>query len=603
MNRLSRLRTYARFGPANIARVALHRLRLKAGIHPVQRLSACAAAPPFYRTSAPRTLDLPVNRAWDKFSQRFGWHREALSDSPPNWFSNPFSSAPPLDAREDWWRIPDFNSGDIKGTWELSRFDFVVAHATRAARGELAALERLNHWLADWASSNPPYKGPNWKCGQEASIRVMHLVTAAWMLGQDTAPEEGLIHLLSTHLQRIAPTMAYAIGQQNNHGTSEAAALFIGGTILDGKDPRAYGWARKGRYWLEKLAESLIERDGSFSQYSVTYHRLMIDTYSLAEAWRRHRNLTPFSKQLLMRLGAATDWLWSMTMPESGDAPNIGSNDGARILQLTDGDCRDFRPTVQLAAALFREQNAFGPGPWTAPLRWLGIPDGRPALHPPSNTFDEGGYHVLRTKGALAVMRYPRFKFRPSQADALHVDLWQKGQNILRDGGTFSYNSEHAEWFSSTAAHNTVEFDGRDQMPRLGRFMFGDWLMVEEVERVHDDCHGLSASASYTDTHGAHHFRRVTLTDSRLVCRDIISGTFRDACLRWRLCPDRWFLDGDTLRNHSGTVSLTIEINGTRVCPILDRTLESRYYLQKSEVPLIKITINQPAEVVTRVRF
>ena len=67
-----------------------------------------------------------------------------------------------------------------------------------------------------------------------------------------------------------------------------------------------------------------------------------------------------------------------------------------------------------------------------------------------------------------------RFRFRPSQADAMHVDLWVKDQNLLSDAGTYSYNTD-ARWlkyFPGTQSHNTVQFDDRDQMPRLGRFLF-----------------------------------------------------------------------------------------------------------------------------------
>jgi len=599
--RLTQARTYARLGPASIARVAAYRLGLKSGRHPVQRLNAPVAQPPFFRAiDAPRPIAEP-NRAWDNSLWWFGRHSTPLPDAPVDWFANPFSRTAQSDASRDWWRIPDFGTGDIKGLWELSRMDWAVAWATTAACGDAAALERLNLWLGDWAQKNPPYKGPNWKCGQEASIRVMHLVASAWVLGQDQTPEQGLVDLLATHLQRIAPTMSYAIGQQNNHGTSEAAALFIGGSFLEGHDPRAAGWARKGRRWLEERASTLIEPDGSFSQYSVTYHRVMLDSYALAEAWRRHRGLPTFSQKLLSRLASATDWLWAMTDTEIGDAPNIGANDGARLLQLTDTDYRDFRPSVQLAAALFRGADAFGPGPWATPLRWLGVPEGKPSSAPSSQGFDQGGFQVLRKTSAMAVLRYPRFRFRPSQADALHVDLWHNGINLLRDAGTYSYNADGSEWFSGTSAHNTIEFDGRDQMPRLGRFLFGDWLKADAVDPVLDDGVKVSAAAAYTDAHGARHHRAITLSPDALICDDTISGNFEDACLRWRLAPGEWHIEGDIVRN--GPYSIAIEIDGVPIPPILSTTVESRYYQQQTEIPEVSVKVSRPGKLVTKVVF
>lgn len=601
MKALARLRTYMRLGLGNITRVAVYRLALKSGRHPAQRLAAPVVNAPFFRRGEGGEKVPEANTTWRDALWWFGWHRQSYSEDPPNWLANPFSDAPQPDASQDWWQISDFGAGDIKGLWELSRFDWVVAWSTMVARHDAAALRRLNHWLADWAVANPPYKGPNWKCGQEASIRVMHLATAAWVLGQDRAPETGLVGLLVTHLQRIAPTMSYAIGQQNNHGTSEAAALFIGGSLLSGHDPRAEDWASKGRNCLEERAATLIAADGSFSQHSVNYHRLMLDTYALAEAWRRYRGLPRFSARLSTRLAAATRWLWTMVNAETGDAPHLGANDGARILQLTDSDYRDFRPSVQLAAALFEDLDAYGPGPWVRPLRWLGVPDGSSSAAPSSQSFDDGGYHVLRRGDAMAILRYPRFRFRPSQADALHVDLWHGGRNLLRDAGTFSYNDSRAEWFASTAAHNTIAFDGRDQMPRLGRFLFGDWLQAEDVQTFRETPDGVSAAAAYTDSHGARHQRVITLTAEGLTCQDTVSGSFEEACLRWRLMPGDWKMVGTELRN--GRYRMSISIDGEPVTPSLQTTQESRYYLDQSELPLVSVKASRPRSLLTKVAF
>ena len=597
-----RLRTYARLGLPNLARVCVYRIGLKTKLHPVLKLKADAARGPFFGASERSEPLPPPNPAWDDAIWRFGWHREALPEGPPDWFANPFANHPQPSAAQDWWEIPDFTASDIKGLWELSRMDWAVAWATMAAHGDGVALQRLNAWLASWAECNPPYKGPNWKCAQEVSIRVMHLVVAAWVLGQDRGLQAGLADVLRTHLQRIALTTSYAIGQQNNHGTSEAAALFIGGSILADHDERAAKWKQTGREMLETLALNLIERDGSFSQYSVTYHRVMLDTYSLAEAWRRHRQLPAFSERMTGRVAAATRWLEAITSPETGDAPNVGANDGARLLQLTDSGYRDFRPSVQLAAALFEGRDAFGDGPWNKPLHWLDVPRGKQGDALDSMTCDDGGYHILKAQTALAVMRYPRFRFRPSQADALHVDLWHCGINLLRDGGTFSYNAEGAEWFASAQAHNTVTFDGRDQMVRLGRFLFGDWLEAEGVQAVSSDGKSVTAAAGYTDRHGAHHHRTIALSPSKLICTDTLSGTFDAACLRWRLSPDDWRVDGRTVQ--CDLASITVSVEGQDdIVPTLGSVRESRYYQHSEAAPQIALTVTGPATITTDVSF
>ena len=159
-------------------------------------------------------------------------------------------------------------------------------------------------------------------------------------LAQDENPEPELVTFVRLHLKRIRPTVDYAIGQSNNHGTSEAAALFVGGSFVGGQ----YGskLSEIGRRLLENRARLLIADDGTFSQYSTVYHRLMLDTYSFVEAWRRKRGLDPFSQKMMDRIAAATDWLEHLTCRRSGHVPNLGANDGAQILALTRADARDF---------------------------------------------------------------------------------------------------------------------------------------------------------------------------------------------------------------------------------------------------------------------
>lgn len=604
---LMRLRTYAALGPASLARVAAYRLALRWGLHPVQRLRGEAPPGPFF---APRPTPAPagtIARAeWGDEGPWFGAHRFPTR-SAPDWHRNPFSGVR-ADASRPWFALPDFDPaiGDIKGIWEASRFDWLLAMAQRAAAGRMADLGRLNDWLESWAAANPPYRGVNWKCGQEASIRVLHCALAALLLDQVRQPLPALRALVRLHLARIAPTVGYAIGQQNNHGTSEAAALFVGGSWLERLgDRRGARWAKTGRRMMEERARALIAPDGSFSQYSLVYHRLMLDSYALAESWRRHLELPAFSAHIKDRLGAATLWLWSMTDPVTGDAPNLGANDGARLAALTDAGHRDFRPSLQWAAALFLGARAFADaGPWDQPLRWLGLsrPDGvLPA--PVSTTFDDGGMHVLRQGKVTALLRYPRLRFRPGQCDLLHLDLWVDGRNVLRDDGTYSYATAGAlpGYFGSVAAHNSVQFDDREQMPRLGRFLLGAWPRATDVAPVRDTEDRVEAGAAYTDWRGAAHDRRIRLEHRSLLCTDRLDGRAARAVLRWRLNPGPWRQSGHIFTD--GRTILTVESDDPAMLVKLGTGRESRHYLQRHPLPVVEVAVRVPATLTTRITF
>lgn len=592
-----KLRTALALGPGSLMRVAWYRAGLRLGFNRVRRIAVAAPAgrmfhPPEFSTAG----DAPC---------------QVLPHAPvgavaPDWHRSVYTGSTMRGVQREWWEIPDFDPevGDIKGVWENSRFGWLVALAQHARCGDPAALDTLENWLADWCSHNAPYKGPNWKCGQEASIRVMHMATAALLLDQieDCAP--ALLDLLETHLERIAPTISYAIAQNNNHGTSEAAALFIGGSWLErnGRN-RGRKWASMGRRWLENRAVRLIEVDGTFSQYSVNYHRVMLDAYSMAEVWRRKLDLPIFSRKLLERLAAASYWLRSMVQPETGDAPNIGANDGARLIPLSRTDYRDFRPSVQLATRLFSDVRAYAEsGSWDVPLQWLGIPSEAETTAVPlraADIFEDGGFAVLRRDHAMVVVRYPKFRFRPSQADALHVDLWLSGENLLRDAGTYSYNTDDRwlRYFPGTESHNTVQFDGRDQMPRLGRFLFGDWLAAKSSGPARETPDGLFFEVGYRDRCGAAHRRKVLLGNGCLRVEDDISGFQDRALLRWRLAPGNWRLDGSSVSNGEHVLRISTSAQPVRIA--LVEGWESRYYMEKSAVPVLEVELDSSAVIIS----
>ncbi len=612
----SKARTALALGLPNIARAAGYRLGVKLRLNPVRRLQGATPVGQFFRPFQGKSaVSAPSVSAWESTGSLFSRWPLALGDGPPDWLANPLNGQRVAAPERGWWEIPDFDPavGDIKLIWELSRLDWVLAFAQQACQGHNESFARLNAWLADWCTQNPPYKGPNWKCGQEASIRVMHLAMAALMLGQARNAAPGLLDLVCLHLQRIAPTVQYAMAQDNNHGTSEAAALFMGGSWLAASGlAEGERWARTGRHWLENRAARLIGPQGSFSQYSLNYHRVMLDTFCMAEVWRRHLGLPAFTKRLQSSALAATEWLRHMVNPLNGDGPNVGANDGARLLQLTDTPYRDHRLTVQLAMALFAGKRAYAqPGPYDHAFQWLGV-DLPPEVAPPVGSYvaDDGGFAMLRRGKAMTMLRYPRFRFRPSQADALHLDLWLGADNLLRDGGTYSYNTDPhwLNYFGGTASHNTVQFDSRDQMPRLSRFLLGDWLKTEHLQPLQEEGQSTHFAAGYRDGQGARHHRSLSLQDDSLQVVDEVTGFAREAVLRWRLMPGDWHFESSpdgprVMLNEGRQISLNVSANVPITRCELVQGWESRHYHEKTPVPVLEVEIQQAGTLTTQLHW
>ena len=114
----------------------------------------------------------------------------------PEWAANVFTGiAAPTE--QHWSKINDFNHGDIKIIWDVSRFGFTYPLVRAYWRtGDERYARRFWALVESWLNANPPQIGPNWKCGQEASLRVM-----AWCFGlygfidsPETTPER--VHAL-----------------------------------------------------------------------------------------------------------------------------------------------------------------------------------------------------------------------------------------------------------------------------------------------------------------------------------------------------------------------------------------------------------------------
>lgn len=597
----SRTRTLWRLGVPNLVRVGAYRAAIRAGVHPVQRARGIVAQGPFFAAATETAAKMSPQSGWTTQAKLFGRHAVPIGDIPPAWTQSPLAQhvAPPR-TLQPWWTIPDFAGEDIKNIWELSRFDWALAFAQQARCGNSQALQRLNSWLEDWVTANPPFAGPNWKCGQEASIRLMHLSLTAAFLKQESRPSAAVGAFIASHLARIGPTLPYARAQENNHATSEAAALFVAGCwLLLSNHPEASALEKRGRTLLEQTVARLILPDGTFSQYSTNYHRVVLDTLSIVEFWRRRSGAKPFSNLFCKRAAAASEWLRTIVDATTGDAPNIGANDGANLLPLSDIDYRDFRISVQLGCHYFQGANAYPPGPWDEALRWLGLERSErdlPAVR--SKVFDNGGFAVLRDGPAMAVLRYPRFLFRPSQADALHVDFWLSGENVFRDGGSYRYNTdaELIDYFGGVASHNTIQFDSSAQMPRLGRFLLGDWLATEATEFSPQH-----ARASYRSKRERWRHDRVVRLGDTLVVTDRVDGFAREAVLRWRLQPGAWTLSGGVAR--SGSLTLEVKSDVANMDVALVEGFESRYYGEMTPVPVIEARIDRPGQFFSKLSW
>jgi Heparinase II/III-like protein len=222
----------------------------------------------------------------------------------------------------------------------------------------------------------------------------------------------------------------------------------------------------------------------------------------------------PLHSDIRERAQAAFDFMRPWVDSASGLAPNYGSNDGSLTFPLAPGAYRDFRPLLQLGAAVLH-RSALKPGPWDEAALWFGaMPPAVEKAAPVPVPTAETGYFRLGDENSWALVRAGRYTRRPFQADQLHVDLWWQGINLARDAGTYLYNGP-APWnngLAGTAVHNTATVDHHDQMRRASRFLWVDWAQASGRS------HSSARQACHDRFEGEHDgYRRFGVTHRRIV--------------------------------------------------------------------------------------
>ena len=169
---------------------------------------------------------------------------------------------------------------------------------------------------------------------------------------------------------------------------------------------------------------------------------------------------------------------------KSGNLPNYGANDGALFFKLTDTDFRNFKSQLDDLRAVINNERYYD----YESVFWYGIKckKVKPIEFEGIRRFKKGGYYLFQEEDAKTFIKCGEYKDRPSQADNLHLDIWVNGENILRDSGSYKYNthSELVNYFNGSAGHNTIGIDGFDQMLKGKRFIWFYWVKYAKAKLI-----------------------------------------------------------------------------------------------------------------------
>ena len=399
-----------------------------------------------------------------------------------DWVTNP-DTGYKYNIHQRWTKIESLSeeAGDIKFTWEKSRFSWLLTICRYDYHFEEDHSEFVISQILDWIDKNPLNCGPNYKCSQETSIRLNNWVFVLLFYKNSRAlTEERWSKIMTSiywQIHHVYNNINYSrIAVRNNHAITETLTLYLMGLLFP-MLPWASKWKRHGKRWFEQEIEYQIETDGTYLQDSMNYHRVVVQllTYAISIA---DANGERFSNVVYERAYQSVNFLYQCQEPSNGWLPNYGSNDGALFFPLSTADYRDYRPQLDALHGLLTGESLYGD--YLEDACWVGhqVPAFRKAFPKIEKQmgivkFEKSGFYLIRERDTLTFIRCGLFKTNGS-TDQLHMDVWYKGENVLMDSGTFQYNTttELRKYFAGTESHNTVMLDDYDQMLKGPRFMW-----------------------------------------------------------------------------------------------------------------------------------
>lgn len=405
-----------------------------------------------------------------------------------NWITNPITKYQ-YEINTHWSKINDFNpkNGDIKYVWEKSRFTYLLTIIRNDYTFNEDNSEFVFSEIESWIDANPINQGPNWKCSQEISLRILNWTYALYFYKNspllNKARWKKIQNVIYWSLHHVYNNIDFSrIAVRNNHAITETLMLTLSELIFP-FIPETTNWAKKGRKWFEQEIEYQIYEDGTFLQFSMNYHRVVIQLLSMGIALTEVHN-KKFSLLIYERAKKSLDFLYQCLQEENGHLPNYGSNDGALFFPFSNLNYRDYRPqlnTLHLIlynTYLYENKDIVEDSFWFKTKLNLSHQTIKPLQKKQGIiTYPIGGYYMIRENDTLTFIKCGSYKDRPAHADNLHIDIWYKGLNVLRDSGTYKYNTEkeYQDYFTGSASHNTVTVGGHSQMLKGNRFIWYFW--------------------------------------------------------------------------------------------------------------------------------
>ena len=375
-----------------------------------------------------------------------------------------------------------------------------------------ASARRL---VADWIGANTTARSAAWQ-PYPISIRVREWIE--WLLAHRDAPEpfrHAMAGSISQQIEALAGQLEFHL--MGNHLLENAITLCWAGLSFAGV--RAHAWTEQGLSVLRQQLARQVLADGVHDERSPMYQALLTEAIlRLAEVARGSARVQAREIRALAQ-GAGRAMLRSLERMVHPDGGYALLNDAAHGIA----------PPL---AALHARFDAPADDEKTRRGAW---------------SLDSGGYcgyshgdghYLIFDNGPIGPDHQPGH----GHADTLSFELSHRHRRVITDTGVVTYSAGRARQYDrSTAAHNTVEIDGRDQCELWGSFRCARRPSVARGS-IEQHREGSVLGGSYRGpgrgVRTVSHTRRLSVTPSLVSATDHVAAAGRRrATLRLHVAP------------------------------------------------------------------
>ena len=523
-----------------------------------------------------------------------------------DWVSNPDTGFK-YDISKHWSEINDYSSesGDIKYVWETSRFSFLNTIIRYDYHFDDDKSEFVFNEIENWIDKNPINMGPNYVCSQEMTIRCFNWIFALnYYKNSNNLTNNRFLKIINTiywHADHIYKNINFSkIAVRNNHAITECLGIYTFGLLFP-NFPNSANWKRNGKKWFQNEISYQVYNDGTFLQFSMNYHRVLVQLFTWAIQINKLNDL-PFSDVVYIKAKKSLSFLLSCMNEKNGMLPNYGANDGALFFKLGVQEFRDYRPQLEALSLSMGLKWRYSS---SEEKYWYGLETTSGNLvvtdQNALNSYKNGGYYIVKDNDdtTLTFVRCGSHRDRPSQSDNLHLDLWIDGDNILRDAGSYKYNTIESDlnYFFGSKSHNTVTLGKNDQMLKGGRFIWYYWtqtLGAELIEIKDEFIFKGQISAFRQIDNKALHKRKINKKKgipAWEITDELIHNTNLPLVQYWH--PSKSFFDKFEI--------IAKTIDGSEIIPLIEEGYYSSLYGQKEKSVQIVFT-TQETKLITTIK-